>query len=152
DFQEWLPALKRQAVGDFAHMAEDPPFDEVEVPLKPTNVQDLTWDDGTIRITGAAPQVEFAVPRGRHVAGLRVEYTDTALREGARVGVMVHWKGPKDAEYPEANQFYHEPLVPELDSQAIFFWIDERVRHLRLGFDPNSGEIRIQRIVVLAPR
>ena len=152
DFKEWLPALRRQAVGDFVHLADDPPFDVVAVPLKPTHVQDVTWDDGTMRVTGEAPLIEFAVPAGRPVAGLRVEYTDTALHDGARVGVTVQWKGPRDADYTDANLFYHEPLVPELDVQIIFFWIDERVRHVRLGLDANSGEMRIRQIVVLVPR
>lgn len=147
DFQVWLPLLRKHDIGPFGSLAEDPEFQEVEVRLKPVSTYDLEWRDGTIRVTGEAPQLELVLPRARHVAGLRIDYRDPALEQGARPAVTVYWRGPEDVDYPDKNNFYFEPLVP-MAEQTIFFWVDERVKQLRLVFDPGTQSVRLRRVAV----
>lgn len=147
DFLDWLPILKKHGIGDFALLEDDPAFLEIVLPLKPVATYDLDWSDGTIRVTGEAPQLELALPRARHVAGLRIDYVDRALEHGARPSVTVGWRGPAAGDYSDANAYYHEPLVPTAE-QMIFFWVDDRVKQLRLIFDKNTRTVRLRRVAL----
>jgi hypothetical protein len=146
---ELLPMLRRAGIGPFRSLRGNPPFREVAVPVAPTAMSQVRWEDGTARVTGVDPQLLFTLPEMRYVAGIRLRYSH-ANRQGAPARFQVAWKRGDQADFP-ADQRYALWTLPTGPDRTTTIWVADAVKQFRIQPDNQPCAFHIAALELLVP-
>lgn len=144
-----MAMLKRAGVGAFRFLRDNPPFREVEVPLTPSEVRLLRWENGKAEVTGVDPWISFKVAKPGYVAGIRLRYSHSN-RTATSAHFKVAWKRPGEAQYP-AGQDYSIWALPTGKGQEVTIWTCEEVGEFRIQPDNQPCEFEISGLWLLLP-
>jgi hypothetical protein len=144
-----LPLLRRTSVGPFGSLRNDPPFVEVPLPAKPTELSLARWDaaTSTAQITGVDPQLKYVLPSPRHVAGVRIQYSH-ANAASAPARFRFAWKRPGQPDYLAAQGSSNWEL-PTGNHLVTTVWIDDDLSEFRIQPDNQRCEFHIDKITLL---
>jgi hypothetical protein len=146
---ELLPMLHRAGIGPFRSLRANPPFREVPVPVVPTAVDQMRWEDGTAHATGVDPHLLFTLPETRSVAGIRLRYSH-ANRQGAPARFQIAWKRGDQADFP-ATQRYALWNLPTGADRTTTIWVADAVEQIRIQPDNQPCEFHITSLMLLVP-
>ena len=145
-----LPILRAGRIGPFARLRTDPPFEEVPVPVDPVHVSLVRWKSPTAEIIGVDPQITFALPKPRYVAGIRIRYAHANPR-GAPARFVARWNGPGDRG-KEGVRRYANWNLPTGRDQETTIWVDDTIEEFQIQPDNQPGTFRFDAITLLIPR
>lgn len=143
-----LPILRKAGVGPFGALAEDPPFREVPIPPTPAALQMMRWEGATAHATGVDPQVTFALPSPRYVAGIRIRYSH-ANAQGAPARFQISWNGPGQAFGDDRR--HADWNFPTGDHREATIWVDGVIDRFRIQPDNQPCTFRFEEITLLEP-
>ncbi len=144
-----LDALRTHQIGRFRDLRPNPPFEEVPLPLDPVDVRLARWNEGTVEVTGVDPQLTFALPESRYVAGVRLRYSHENAA-GAPARFQLSWSQPGQPGFP-ASQRYANWALPTGPDHTTTIWIDAPVERLRIQPDNRPGTFRLHEMTLLVP-
>ncbi len=144
-----LPIMRAGKIGPFAGLRDDPPFREVALPVDPVGSSLVRWDGATAQITGVDPQITFALPKPRYVAGIRLDYSH-ANPQGGPARFQLAWKNSSDRGYGEDRRYANWNLPTGTD-QRTTIWIDAVIDRFRVQPDNQPGSFRFGGITLLIP-
>lgn len=144
-----LPILRAGRVGPFADLRDDPPLRAERLPPEPVELRQVRWDAGTAEVVNVDPQITFALPAPRYVAGIRIRY-DHANPQGAPARFQLTWKGPGQGGYADDRRFAHWNL-PTGAGRETTVWVDAVIDRFRVQPDNQPGRFRIRGIDLLEP-
>ena len=145
-----LPILRAGRIGPFEKLSDDPPFEEIPVPVDPVHVSLIRWKSPTAEIIGVDPQVTFALPQPRYVAGIRIRYAH-ANPQGAPARFVTTWSGPGDRGEEEDRRYANWNLPTGRDRETTI-WIDDTIEQFQIQPDNQPGTFRFNAITLLIPR
>lgn len=97
---DYLPMLRDARIEPYAHLANDPAFSAIAVPLVPAETSELEWDAATLTadVTGYRSHLIFKLDAPARIAGIRLRYTHTKPSGGIPY-VSIHWKNGDSDEF-----------------------------------------------------
>ncbi len=146
---ELLPKLREKKVGPFQYLREDPVLKQIPVPVEPSSLQFVRWENGTAHVENVDPQITFRLPEPRPVAGIRIRYSHSN-KQGAPARFKLGWRRPGQREYTDA-QLYSNWYMPTGDGKETTVWIDDDVYEFRIQPDNQKCEFKIDAITLLVP-
>ena len=150
DVTTWLlPIFREAGVGPFEALVDDPPFRITRLPLTPVELRLVRWEGTTAHVTDVDPQVTFALPAPRYVAGIRIRYSH-ANRQGAPARFQATWKAPGQGGYADDRR-YADWTLPTGDDRETTIWVDGVLDRFRIQPDNQICDFRFQEIVLLEP-
>lgn len=144
-----LPQLRDARLGVFRFLKPDPAFREIAVPLDPTETRMVRWERGTAHVTGVDPQLTFALPEARYVAGIRLRYAH-ASPEGGPARFKLAWRRPPQVQAPpeQVSANWNLPTGPGRETTV---WVGEPVKEILIQPDNRPCEFRVESLVLLVP-
>jgi hypothetical protein len=141
-----MQMLRRAKYEPFTSLVDNPPFDEVPLPLEPAALHDMEWNGrtGTTKTNGG--YVDFAPSQPIHVAGLRVK---VSLRDPSRLAYFrMYWR-TGDQDFSDRDHFEraisaHEP--------PLTIYLGKTLARLRIHPDFTPLEFQIDELTLLVPR
>ena len=144
-----MPILRKAGVGPFGALIDDPPFRQTRLPLAPVALQSVRWEGTTAHATGVDPQVTFALPSPRYVAGIRIKYSH-ANRQGAPARFQATWKGPGQDDHADDRR-HADWNLPTGSDRETTIWVDAVLDRFRIQPDNQPCDFRFDEIVLLEP-
>jgi hypothetical protein len=147
----FLPMLRRHNVGPFRFLGDDPPFINTPLSVKPASISLARWDaaTSTARVSGVDPQLTYALPSPRHVAGVRIRYSH-ANAPGAPARFQFAWKRPGQTGYADSQRYANWNLPTGTQRQTTV-WIDDTAAEFRIQPDNQPCEFQIDEIMLICP-
>jgi hypothetical protein len=149
-FTRYMPMAKRAGVGAFRYLQEDPPFQEIPVPLAPATAPQVTWHEGTAQGTGSDSYLGFDLREPRYVAGIRLAYLHSN-EAGISPALRLVWKKSGQKDFPIRPSFSDRYLGTGPEPQSAIIWVDESIDQFRLHPDEIPYRFKIEEIVLLVP-
>ena len=140
--------LREARIGPFRSLRDSPAFRETSLPLHPASVSLLRWEGTTAHVTGVDPQITFALPQARYVAGIRIKYSHSNP-QGAPARFQLAWKRPGQVGFPDGQRYTNWNL-PTGNGQETIVWVDDTLDRFRIQPDNQPCEFRIDQIVLLS--
>jgi hypothetical protein len=144
-----LSLLRESRIGIFGSIAPDPVFHEVAVPVKPTRLRLARWENGTAIVTGFDPELRYALPKARLVAGIRLRYSH-ANRAGEPARFRLRWTSAS-AEPPGPGRQYSNWLLPTGKDRLTTVWIADLVQEFEIQPDNQRCEFTVHELTLLVP-
>ncbi len=159
---DYMPMLRQAGVGYFRFLSEDPKHGETRLPLAPTELKEVRWEEGTAYSTGASPYLVFDLPEERYVSGVRLKYT-YCNAEGTCPYVALYWKSSSQRDFTSDQYKKISPTGDRANWCSVTWarvgepettmdvWICDKVKQVRIHPDFKPGVFKISEIVLLVP-
>ncbi len=158
----YMPMLRRAGIGRFGLLHDPDAFREIPIPLKPTKLNEVRWEDGIAYDTGTHPYFIFTLPADTRVAGIRMKY-NSSNAEGTCPYISFYWKRNDQPDFT-SDQFYkYSPTgdranwchgawtqLNDRETTAIV-WLSTTLGQLRIHPDFKPGVFKISELVLLEP-
>lgn len=97
---DYLPMLRDAGIEPYTHLANDPAFVAIPVPLAPAEIKELEWDatTSTANVTGYRSHLMFKLGVPKRIAGIRLRYTHSKPSGGIPY-VSVYWKNGRADDF-----------------------------------------------------
>ncbi len=157
---DYMPLLRRAGVGSFRCLNDDPAFEEISLPLEPSFLSEVKWQDGTAYAAGSAPYLEFALPKDRYVCGIRIKYQHSN-ETNTLPYVYLSWKSQQQADFTREQSWKQSPTGDRANWEkgswlrlhepetTMLVWVCDKVGVIRLYPDFKPCTFRISEIVLL---
>ena len=144
-----LPLFRAGKIGPFVKLVDNPPFQEIKIAVEPVQVRQARMEGITARVLGVDPQITFALPRPRYVAGIRLRYSHTNP-QGGPARFIATWKGPEDRTASAARRYanWQLPTGSQLETTV---WVDATIDEFQIQPDNQPGLFRFDAITLLIP-
>ena len=127
-----LEDAQRTGFGIFGSLQGDPEFREVPLPLEPTTVHDMAWDDGRARPIGDDPYLILKLPEARFIGGLRLEYSHEFPPRGGPEPFRISCKQDDSDHFTSARTRITRFHCLGPGKENITTWIGARVQQFRI--------------------
>jgi len=162
---DYLPMLRDARVGKFLRLRANPPLREVAVPLVPSDMKLVHWENNTIYSeapVGEWPYILFPLSNARYVAGVRLRYTYWN-KEGTAPCRFIYWRRPEQKDFPKDQGSKHCPTgdranwsrgswVKLADAEATsMVWTDDVLQEIMVIPDGKSGIMHLSELILFVP-
>ena len=144
-----LAMLREARVGIFGSITPDPAFREIAVPVTPTRLRLARWENGKAIVVGFDPELHYALPEARLVAGIRLRYSH-ANRAGEPARFRVRWASAAGGAYEPERQ-YSNWLLPTGKDLVTTIWIADLVQEFEVQPDNQRCEFAVHELTLLVP-
>jgi hypothetical protein len=148
-FRRFLGALRQAGVAPFDRLQDDPPFQEVALPVAPVAVHQMTWESGAWHGTGPEPHLVYTLPQPRYVAGVRLTYAH-ANPDGTVPVFHLHWKEGERDEFTPARH-YASPMGTGPGERTVTIWVGDSLGQFRLQPDNKPCTFQVTSLALLVP-
>ena len=156
----YMPMLRQAGIGSFGLLHDPNVFREIPIPLIPTKVNQVRWENGIANSTGYNPYFILALPADTRIAGIRMKYTSSNA-DGTCPYISFYWKRNDQADFT-VDQFYkYSPTgdranwchgvwtqLNDRETTAIV-WLSTTLGKLRIHPDFKPGVFKIAELVLL---
>jgi hypothetical protein len=149
------------------HAAQVPPFhslrdraslQELRLPVEPSQILDMRWENGSGYAIGNTPQLLFQVPKKQFVTGIRltIRYGRNTPGMGFESPFRIWWRKaleeerfPRDghADHPLFGRPRDEPYL-----STLVVWVNEDIESFCIEPDAQLSVVEVLDIVLLVPR
>jgi hypothetical protein len=145
-----LQSLHDAGVSPYQNLQPDPPFQEVKVPVEPTDLHQITWDNGQGQATGDDPHLVITLPKPRFVYAIRLRIAiTTADNHSPRFRVV--WKKSGEGRFAEDMAYTNSWLQPGMVDIEALVWLSEPIDAFRIHPDSKPCTFRISEVMLLVP-
>jgi hypothetical protein len=151
-FVRYLNDLHRAGIGLFRQMVEDPPWQEIPLPLTPMELHEITREDGVGRCTGEDPWLVFALEKPQQVTALRIDITYLHCEAPEGKTFRTWWKKDQENEYTDSERHYNTSFgVPDPSVIGITIWVNDTIDRIRIQPDTNQSVFQLTGVTLLLP-
>jgi hypothetical protein len=141
-----MQMLRRAGYEPFPSLADNPPFDEISLPVVPAAVHDMEWNGRNGKTTTAEGYVDFAPAQPIYVAGVRIK---VSLRDPERLAYFrMYWQaGGQDftvLDHFERAIWANEP--------PLTIYLGKALTRLRIYPDVIPTDFQVEELTLLVPR
>ena len=156
---DYVPMLRTAGVGVFRYLRNDPPFQEVSLPLMPSEVRNMTWEKGIAHATASGAWLTFTLPKDIQAAGIRLDYTYSNTNENEPY-LGIYWKSSREADFGKDSHIRYYPVGDRANWQrgtwrrqsdtitSLHAWVCQPVHTIRL-LAIKPATIKIHDLTVL---
>jgi len=146
----FMPLMKGAGIGVFRHLQEDPPFQEIPIPVAPATAHQVTWHEGTAQGNGSDSYLDFTLQEPRYVAGIRLTYIHSN-EAGIWPVLNLFWKNSNRADFPTSPNFSDRYSGTGPRPKSVTIWIDDVIDKFRIYPDKISYKFKIEELSLIAP-
>jgi hypothetical protein len=158
----YMPMLRQSGVGGFRFLRDDPIFREIALPLAPTELNQVRWEDRVAHSTGNRPHLIFSLPEERYVSGIRIKYSYSNT-DGTCPYIAVYWKRNDQGEFTKDRFRKYSPTGDRMNwchgtwtqiddpETTMIVWLGDTLSQLRIHPDFKPGILKLSEIVLLEP-
>ncbi len=159
---DYMPMLRQAGVGYFQFLQENPALREVALPLVPTGLNQVRWEEGTAYATGNKPYLVFDLPDERYVSGIRLKYSYVNAEHTCPY-ISFYWKRSDQSDFTQDQFKKYSPTGDKANwchgtwtqinesETTMTIWICDTVNQIRIHPDFKPGVFKVSEIVLLEP-
>ena len=157
---DYMPMLRDAGIGAFTGLHSDPPMEELEVPLAPAKLHDVSWHNNVARATGTREAMIFRLPKEVNASGIRLRYTYRNPRS-TEPYIAIYWKAADEANFGLESYTKYSPTGDRANWKrgtwcriadpvsTIEAWTCHATQTIQVRPALADGELTIYELVVL---
>ncbi|WP_435009573.1 hypothetical protein P12x_000831 [Tundrisphaera lichenicola] len=144
-----MALLKRARLGMYANLADEPPMEEVKLPVEPTSMVGMEGRAGHYRATTVDPYLNYNLSEPRFVAGVEIRYRH-ANSQGLPGRFVFLWKREGDT-YQDPPQRQSIWTLPTGKDRTVTIWLYEKISRVMIQPDNKPCEFDVDELILLVP-
>jgi hypothetical protein len=164
DRQWWanvLPKMRQARIGVFSHMAKDPLYSEVSVPVVPAKTSQMIWQDGLAKGFGNNPSLTFVLDQPQFVYAVRLRYSYCGTAH-APPEFAVSWARRNQEQSSKNKRIRRLQLdtdyrdaegeqEPHVTMKVLTLWVNDTVEQFHIRPDNKPCLFSLSDIILFVP-